>query len=159
MTTLLLSFLVLFNLACNNQEVSDIEDENNEGFAVVENVTVSGEEGNYTFSVALKSPDKGCGQYANWWEVISDDGKTLIYRRILGHSHVGEQPFTRSGGAVSIDATQEVIIRGHMYPTGYGDGKIAMKGSVTNGFQLFEIPGGFATDLENIAPQPSGCAF
>ena len=127
--------------------------------AVVEEVKVSGDEGSYNFSVTLKSPDTGCDQYANWWEVISADGKTLIYRRILGHSHVNEQPFTRSGGPVSVPASTEVIVRAHMHPSGYGDGLIAMKGSVTNGFSPYEVEEGFGADLENADPQPTGCAF
>jgi hypothetical protein len=127
--------------------------------AIVQDVKVSGNENAYTFAVTLKSPDTGCEQYANWWEVISADGNTLIYRRILGHSHVNEQPFTRSGGAVVITANTEVIIRAHMYPAGYGKGKIAMKGSVANGFGAFDIVEDFGADLEGVSPQPSGCAF
>ena len=122
-------------------------------------IMVIGSENNYNFSVTLESPDSGCGQYANWWEVVSEDGKTLIYRRILGHSHVDEQPFTRSGGGVEIDANREVIIRGHMHPTGYGQGVIAMKGSVANGFSTYKLEEEFGIALENTAPQPSGCAF
>ena len=129
------------------------------GPAIVQGVKVSGGENAYNFSVTLKSPDTGCEQYANWWEVISVDGNSLIYRRILGHSHVDEQPFTRSGGAVAITANTEVIIRAHMYPVGYGKEKIAMKGSVANGFTAFEIVEDFGADLEAVAPQPSGCAF
>jgi len=127
--------------------------------AVVKDVKISGNENAYSFAVTLKSPDTGCEQYANWWEVISVDGNSLIYRRILGHSHVDEQPFTRSGGAVAITANTEVIIRAHMYPVGYGKEKIAMKGSVANGFTAFEIVEDFGADLEAVAPQPSGCAF
>jgi len=67
--------------------------------ARVTKVTVSGEANNYNFSVTIASPDTGCDQYADWWEVFTEDG-VLIYRRILAHSHVTEQPFTRSGGAV-----------------------------------------------------------
>jgi hypothetical protein len=129
------------------------------GPAIVQGVKVSGGENAYNFSVTLKSPDTGCEQYANWWEVIAVDGNTLIYRRILGHSHVDEQPFTRSGGKVAISANTEVIIRAHMHPTGYGEGKIVMKGSVANGFIALDVAADFGADLEGVSPQPSGCAF
>lgn len=124
--------------------------------ADVLNVKITGNADNYTFSVTLKSPDTGCEQYANWWEVISPDGK-LIYRRILGHSHVNEQPFTRSGGPVRISDDQEVIIRAHMNNTGYG-GK-ALKGSIKSGFKPVELDRDFAIDLETEEPQPSDCPF
>jgi hypothetical protein len=124
--------------------------------AEVISVSVSGNESNYRFNVGLKSPDKGCQQYANWWEVISEDGQ-LIYRRILGHSHVNEQPFVRSGGKVSMTSNQVVIIRAHMNTSGYGIK--AFKGSVSNGFSAFQTPIDFATNLETIAPLPTGCAF
>ena len=129
------------------------------GPAVVQDVKVSGDENAYSFTVTLKSPDSGCKQYANWWEVISVDGKTLIYRRILAHSHVDEQPFTRSGGVVAIAANMEVIIRAHMFPSGYSEGKIAMQGSVAKGFITIDVANDFGTDLEGVAPQPNGCAF
>ena len=119
-------------------------------------VKVTGSNNDYTFSVTLKTPDTGCDQYANWWEVISPVGD-LIYRRILGHSHVNEQPFTRSGGVVRISADQEVIIRTHMNNTGYVSN--AMKGSVSKGFKPLKLDMDFAIDLETSEPQPSGCAF
>ena len=155
---LLPAMIFISSLACQ-QNTSTIPAAAPAGPAIVEAVTVSGSENSYTFSVALKSPDTGCSQYANWWEVISADGKTLIYRRILGHSHVSEQPFTRSGGGVDISADTEVIIRGHMHPTGYGSGLIGMKGSVANGFKAYNLTADFAADVEAAAPQPSGCAF
>lgn len=133
-------------------------DDQDGAFTQVQKLTVSGNEGNYTFSVTLKSPDKGCNQYANWWEIITEN-EELIYRRILGHSHVNEQPFTRSGGSVKITAKDIVIIRGHMNTTGYGEGEIAMKGSVEAGFKSYLLAKDFANSVENDSPQPSGCAF
>ena len=124
--------------------------------AEVIKVKVTGSNNDYTFFVTLKSPDTGCDQYANWWEVLSPGGD-LIYRRILGHSHVNEQPFTRSGGAVPITNDQEVIVRVHMNNTGYSGN--AMRGSATKGFRPVELDRNFAIDLETSEPQPSGCAF
>ena len=150
--------LVISTMACQkNPKILDAK--NSKNAAVVTHVVVTGGEGSYTFSVTLESPDTGCNQYADWWEVISADGTTLIYRRILAHSHVSEQPFIRSGGVVAIAANQEVIVRGHMNPMGYGAGVNTMKGTVVGGFQTFEVAADFAATLEKAAPQPSGCAF
>lgn len=125
-------------------------------YADVVEIKTSGNEGAYTFHVTLRSPDTGCGQYANWWEVISPEGD-LIYRRILGHSHVDEQPFTRSGGEITISMDQVVIVRAHMNNLGYG-GK-AMTGTVKDGFRYKELEKSFAIKLEKVEPLPDGCAF
>ena len=157
LSQILIPALVLLNsFACQQNSSAPVT---TAGPAIVQDVKVSGSENAYNFSVTLKSPDTGCEQYANWWEVISADGNTLIYRRILGHSHVDEQPFTRSGGVVEIAANTEIIIRAHMHPLGYGEGLIAMKGSVANGFQTLEVAANFGPELEDSTPQPSGCAF
>jgi len=124
--------------------------------ADVLSVAVSGSENAYTFAVEIRSPDTGCQQYADWWEVISEDGK-LIYRRILTHSHVSEQPFTRSGAAVAIGADTVVIVRAHLHPGGFGGA--AFKGSVQAGFEATQLDADFARDLERIDPLPDGCAF
>lgn len=124
--------------------------------AHVRSVTPSGNEGAYSFSVELSSPDTGCEQYADWWEVVSDSG-TLIYRRILAHSHVDEQPFTRSGSPIAISADQEVWVRVHMNNTGYS--LRGAKGSVREGFEPIEIDPAFGKDLDTEAPLPNGCAF
>ncbi len=133
------------------------EDVVNIGSVVVTGVTTSGNENRYRFNVTLTSPDTGCDQYANWWEVISEDGSTLIYRRILGHSHVNEQPFTRSGGDVVIKNNEVVIIRGHMNNLGYGT--TVYKGSVSEGFQPLTLEQDFASNLSTVAPLPTNCAF
>lgn len=125
-------------------------------FASVTAVDVTGEPGAYSFSVTVSSPDTGCDQYADWWEVITEDG-TLVYRRVLLHSHVSEQPFTRSGSPVDVQADQSVIVRSHMSATGYG--AQAMGGTVANGFQEISLPEGFASDLANQGPLPDDCTF
>ncbi|MGB5845624.1 MAG: hypothetical protein WBD62_01335 [Anaerolineales bacterium] len=124
--------------------------------AEVVSVSVSGEPGAFNFSVTVSSPDEGCNQYADWWEIVSQDGE-LIYRRILLHSHVDEQPFTRSGGPVPIEADTVVLVRAHMHPEGYGS--LAMKGSPGQGFEPFELSPDFAADLSETPPLPEGCNF
>ncbi len=159
----IVGFIILIGCSTNStQSQNNEKDEGNdtvlynEEFANVIQVNVNGSEKAYTFSVKIKSPDTGCKQYANWWEVVSEDGE-LIYRRILAHSHVNEQPFTRSGGSVNITSNQTVIIRGHMNTTGYGS--IVYKGSVKDGFFEAKIEKDFAKDLEKQEPLPQDCAF
>jgi len=124
--------------------------------AVVEAVQVTGSPGAYTFAVTLRSPDLDCSRYASWWEVVRADG-TLLYRRILAHSHKDEQPFTRSGGAVAIPPDEEVIVRAHLHPSGYGTR--AMKGTVRGGFAATTLSVGWAKELAGAAPQPDGCLY
>lgn len=125
-------------------------------FADVKAVKVTGTDGNYTFYITIESPDTGCDQYADWWEVINPQGD-LKYRRILAHSHVDEQPFTRSGGKVVVTAGEELIVRAHMNNIGYG-GK-AMSGTVDAGFRSIDLDRQFADKLEKKPPLPDGCAF
>lgn len=119
-------------------------------------VTVGGQAGAYEFTATIRSPDKGCKQYADWWEVVSEDGR-LLYRRVLLHSHVDEQPFARSGGPIAIAPDAVVWIRAHMNTSGYGG--IAFKGSVKQGFAAAPLPADFAAALAQQSPLPDGCAF
>jgi len=119
-------------------------------------VHASGSPGAYSFNVTVRSPDTGCKQFADWWEVLSENG-TLLYRRILLHSHVGEQPFTRSGGPVPIQPETVVWVRAHMNTSGFGGG--AMKGSVKTGFKPAVLDAGFAVGVAKQPPLPDGCAF
>ena len=124
--------------------------------ANVTGVSASGSPGSYSFQVTVESDETGCGQYADWWEVLSSDGR-LIYRRILIHSHVTEQPFTRSGGPVDIQPGETVIVRAHMNSVGY-EGAV-YRGSVNDGFKAADLPVGFAEDIGTQEPLPSECAF
>ncbi len=109
--------LVANTMSCKNDDrtsdtMQDITtpDINVNAKAEIVSVVVSGNENGYSFSVGIKSPDTGCDQYADWWEIISEDGN-LVYRRVLAHSHVDEQPFVRSGGPVAVTKEQTVYIR------------------------------------------------
>lgn len=125
-------------------------------FAEVTAVTVTGDPGAYTFNVTVQSPDTGCDQYADWWEVLTEDGN-LVYRRILAHSHVDEQPFERSGGPVDIEPNQTVIVRAHMSSAGYGPQ--ALEGAPVADFEARTLPDDFAAALAEAEPQPGDCAF
>lgn len=122
--------------------------------ADVEGVRVEGEAGAYTLAVTIASPDTGCDRYANWWEIIGADGK-LVYRRILRHSHVDDQPFTRDGGPVDVAADARVFVRAHMHPDGYGGA--VMVGSAASGFTAATDLPAFDPAIESAAPQPQGC--
>jgi hypothetical protein len=124
--------------------------------ADVLSVSTSGPAGAYQLAVTVRSPDTGCQQYADWWEVLSEDGR-LLYRRVLLHSHVDEQPFTRSGGPVAIGPDTVVWVRAHMHPSGYGGS--AMRGSASLGFRSAALAAGFGAQLAQQLPLPGNCDF
>ncbi|MBT5774058.1 MAG: hypothetical protein HOH95_06740 [Dehalococcoidia bacterium] len=126
-------------------------------YADVVAVEVSGEAGAYQFAVEVSSPDTGCDEYADWWEVVSEDGSELLYRRILAHSHVDEQPFVRGGGPVDIESDAVVVVRAHMNTGGFGGA--ALRGSVDGGFEVFTPELRFGAALGSVEPLPEGCAF
>lgn len=131
------------------------EPEAEQDFAKILSVEVSGEMKAYQFAVEVESPDTGCDQYADWWEVIDEEGN-LIYRRILLHSHVNEQPFKRSGGPVAVTSDETIIVRAHMNNRSYGSQVVI--GNVKKGFASIEMQD-FAFELEKIEPLPENCDF
>lgn len=153
---LLVSMVRAGGLGVSDPGTNDPEPEARPPLADVVSVTVRGESGALEFEVGIDSPDTGCERYADWWEVVDTDGR-LIYRRVLRHSHVDEQPFVRSGGPVDVDPERTVWVRAHMHPTGYGGQ--AMKGSISAGFLPAEPEPGFAEELADSPPLPDGCAF
>lgn len=126
------------------------------GDADVIQVSVSGGPGDYSFTVTVASPDFGCSSFADWWELVSEDGE-LIYRRVLLHSHVDEQPFTRSDGPLNIQPNETVIIRAHMSDKGYG--RTVMRGTTASDFSAAEVSSNFGAGLETQVPLPTDCAF
>lgn len=149
-------FIALLLISCADQSDEPQTLLQNRNFADIVKVEVAGKEDSYSFSVTISSSDTGCEQYADWWELITEDGK-LLYRRILAHSHVSEQPFTRSGGTVEISKNRTVYVRAHMNNSGYGG--TVMKGSISKSFAVAEIAPDFAKDLEAQEPLPKDCAF
>jgi hypothetical protein len=119
-------------------------------------VSVSGDPGAYNFDVTVRSLDIGCEGYADWLEIVSEDGE-LLYRRVLLHSHLDEHPFSRSGGPVTVAANDTVVVRAHMNSTGYRGS--AFRGSVEGGFIAVAMPPDFAARLAERAPLPSSSAF
>ena len=79
-------------------------------------VRVQGQPRAYRFQVTLRSPDVDCTRYANWWEVVRSDG-SLVYRRVLMHSHPGEQPFPVVATCDYMKAVPDQIAR--WVPAGY----------------------------------------
>lgn len=150
--------LILFGSGCSTFSSSSA---NSSQLVAADNAKVleveaTGQPHDYTFTVTVRSPDTGCDRYADWWEVITPDGE-LLYRRILLHSHVDEQPFTRTGGTVAIAPQQEVIIRVHMSVDGYSPQ--AQQGTINSGFSEVTLPPDFATTLADVEPLPTGCSF
>jgi hypothetical protein len=164
---LVLGMSLLWGCSVNQPELGEtaapVEGEQEESTQMVDavvadvvSVKVTGDPNAYQFSVGIASADKGCDQYADWWEVLTEEGE-LVYRRILAHSHVDEQPFVRSGGPVAIGSDTVVLVRAHMHPGGYG-GRV-MKGTVQAGFEEVDLGSDFAAKVESEPPQPTGCAF
>ena len=110
----------------------------------------------HTFSVGLLSPDVDCDQYADWWELLSADG-SLVYRRILNHSHADEQPFVRTSTPIKLTSNTPLIVRGHMHPAGYG-GRM-FTGTIGTGFTQYTGKSDIADGLEKQEPLPDGCLF
>ena len=119
---------------------------NSGGTVVVTAVAVSGEENQYNFSITIESDDTGCDQYADWWEIIDFDGN-LLFRRILTHSHVNEQPFTRSGGPVPITTSTEVYVRAHMNNSVVTELRAFKGNAVAEGLNTVDLSADFAKVL------------
>jgi len=144
-----------------------LSDPNESSYANVTAVTATGTAGSYTFNVTIESADIDCSQYADWWEVLTEDG-SLVYRRILEHSHTDANgssdldapgnTFTRSGGPVPVTESDVLVVRAHMSIGGYNGA--VMRGSASAGFtQALDLTGDFATGVEQDEPQPDGCEF
>ncbi|MEO0409943.1 MAG: hypothetical protein AAF289_21585 [Cyanobacteria bacterium P01_A01_bin.135] len=137
---------------------------------IVLNVDPSEESaGGYKLSITIQSPDEDCDRHADWWEVLTEDGK-LIDRHIIETPHEFERSFPTEQ-AVALDPDQTIIVRAHFsddiddttnehenngidkYPTQ------AMKGIVgkPNSFKSIRLPARFAIGVEDEGLQPQEC--
>lgn len=81
----------------------------------------------WSIIVTLAHPDTGWDHYADGWEVLAPDGKSLGIRE-LAHPHENEQPFTRSLSGVQIpQGIDEIQIRARCNVDGWGEERFTLK--------------------------------
>jgi hypothetical protein len=86
---------------------------------------VRGGEG-WRVSVTLRHPDTGWDHYADGWQVLAPDG-TVLGTRVLHHSHVEEQPFTRSLSGVAVpEGVRRLRIRARCSRDGWGGAEMTL---------------------------------
>ena len=76
---------------------------------VLQVIMSEGMDGTFNLDVTVRHADSGWDHYANWWQVVTEDGKELG-RRVLVHPHVGEQPFTRELYDLKVPKGVSVVI-------------------------------------------------
>jgi hypothetical protein len=81
----------------------------------------------YRFEVTVRHGDTGWEHYADKWDVLAPDGKSLG-TRVLLHPHEAEQPFTRSLSGVRVaKGVGAVTIRAHDKVHGYGGAELRVE--------------------------------
>lgn len=77
-------------------------------------------DGAHRFDVTVEHGDEGWDHYADRWDVLDDAGRVIASRTLL-HSHVNEQPFTRSLSGVALPrGLGHVTVRAHDTVHGLG---------------------------------------
>ena len=118
----------------------------NEGNADVLFVkAVETSDGIWTFHVTVKHPDRGWKDYADGWDVVTEDGAVLKrdagspFTRLLLHPHETEQPFTRSQSGIAVpERTSTLTVRAHDIVDGFGGKTVTIDLSAAKG-QNYEI--------------------
>jgi hypothetical protein len=73
----------------------------------------------WTGVVTVQHDDQDPAHWADWWRVRTVEG-TELGRRVLLHSHAGEQPFTRDGEVRIPRGVQRVVVEAHDKVHGLG---------------------------------------
>ncbi|HET6446476.1 MAG TPA: hypothetical protein VFI27_18050 [candidate division Zixibacteria bacterium] len=99
----------------------------------------------WTFHVTVSHPDVGWDDYADGWDVVTEQGEILkrsssdTFTRLLLHPHETEQPFTRNqGGLVVPEGVTRLSVRAHDIVDGFGGKEAAVDLSVSSGLN-FEV--------------------
>ena len=151
--------------------------------AVVLDVDVTEDSGNYRFRVTLHSadtlqspdlfhiPNRSCDQYINWWEILSEDVETLIHQEFMTSIHEDESSFSSTSSPLQLEPDQVFLIRAHQNTSrtkrdeltgaeksvsGYA-AEQAFKGSIAKGFKTVRIPESLGKGLAQENPQPLVC--
>ncbi|MGR3274057.1 nSTAND1 domain-containing NTPase [Acaryochloris marina NIES-2412] len=116
--------------------------------------------GKHTLKVNLYGPSKGCEQYIDWWEILSED-QELLDRRTFNTNHEAQQTFPGNSKPIQVAVDQTLLVRAHLHledkdKSGY-EARQAWEGNIKDGFKMIRLPENFATDLAKADPQPKPC--
>lgn len=81
--------------------------------------------GQWRFAVTVRHEDRDPDHWADWWRVRTADGRELG-RRVLLHSHVDEQPFTRDEQIMIARDVAVVIVEAHDTVHGLGGATVTV---------------------------------
>lgn len=102
-------------------------------------------DGSWSFHVTVSHPDTGWQDYADGWDVVTQDGTVLKrneedpFTRLLLHPHEDEQPFTRNQSGIYIPAgVSKVTVRAHDLVSGFGGKEVTVDLSAASGVN-FEV--------------------
>lgn len=86
----------------------------------------------WTFAVTVRHDDRDPDHWADWWRVRTVDGRELG-RRVLLHSHVDEQPFTRDERIRIPRDVRMVVVEAHDKKHGLGGATVIVDLSKPSG--------------------------
>lgn len=82
-------------------------------------------DGAWSFAATVRHADQDPDHWADWWRVRTPEGKELG-RRVLLHSHVDEQPFTRDERIRIPRGVQVVVVEAHDKVHGLGGAAVTV---------------------------------
>jgi hypothetical protein len=86
----------------------------------------------WTFTVTVRHADRDPDHWADWWRVRAPDGRELG-RRVLLHSHVDEQPFTRDARIRIPRDIRVVVVEAHDKVHGRGGATVTVDLATVSG--------------------------